>query len=68
MSRERHMHQIKLLDSTFGCEFDNALSRVMSHGGGLDWLTDEQVEEVRAEMIKDFWRQHQITRKHRRAA
>lgn len=64
--RARHEHQIKLNSSTFGNEFDLALTRAMSRYTGLSFFTDEQIAEIRAEMIEREWFRHKINRENRK--
>ena len=64
--RARHEHQIKMNSSTFGNEFDDAVSRAMSRYAGLDWFTDEQIAEIRAEMIEREWFRHKLNRENRK--
>jgi len=67
MTRARHEHQIKMLDSTFGQEFDKALTRVVGrYRRALDFFTDEQIAEIRAEMIERFWFRHKLNRENRK--
>ena len=66
MSRARHEHQIKMLDSTFGREFERALVRVLEDRDGLNWFTDEQIAEIRAEMIEREWFRHKLNRENRK--
>jgi hypothetical protein len=55
-ARTRHEAQIKHYDTRFGREFENALYSVIQDYGGLSFFTDEQVEEIRAAMIKAEWK------------
>lgn len=66
--RARHEYQIKLNSYTLGAgnTFDAALSRVMARWRGLDWFTDEQIAEIRAEMINLQWFRHKINRENRK--
>lgn len=66
--RTRHEHQIKLNDYHLSCgnTFNAALNRVMSRWRGLDWFTDEQVAEIREQMIRDEWFRHKIKRENRK--
>lgn len=66
MSRARHEHQIRLLSSTFGREFDNALRTVMNRSRGLSWFTDDQIADIRAEMIEHDWFRHKLNRENRK--
>jgi hypothetical protein len=68
MSRSRHEHQVRLLDSYRGREFEQALNRVISRSSGFDWFTDEQIAEIRAEMIGREWFRHKLNRQNRRGA
>lgn len=69
MTRARHEASIRRLDTTFGNEFDRALTRVMARYRGLNWLTDDQVAEVRAEMVQTEWdRMRRLKANRRRAA
>jgi len=56
-ARKRHEHQIKLASHVLGQgnTFDDALFRVASRWRGLDWFTDDQLAEIRAEMIHRRW-------------
>jgi hypothetical protein len=66
MSRARHEYQIKTLDYHLAGTtlFSLALTRVM--GRGLSWFTDEQIAEIRAEMIERQWFRHKLNRENRR--
>lgn len=66
--RARHEHQIKLNDYTLSERrtFDLALYGVMRRWRGLDWFTDEQIAEIRAEMIEREWSRHKINRENRK--
>lgn len=68
MTRARHEHQIKINDYTLGGgnTFDSAMNRVVSRWRGLDWFTDEQIAEIRAEMIEAEWFRHKLHRENRR--
>lgn len=68
MMRARYEHQIKLNSYSLGGgnTFDAALSRVMARWRGLDWFTDEQIAEIRAEMIEREWFRHKLNRENRK--
>ncbi|TDR27790.1 hypothetical protein [Aquamicrobium defluvii] len=68
MTRARHEHQIKINDYTLGGgnTFDAAMNRVVSRWRGLDWFTDEQIAEIRAEMIEREWFRHKLNRENRK--
>lgn len=66
MNRARHEHQIKLLNSTFGREFDKALKRVIHRLGGLDFFNDAQIALIREEMILTEAGRHKLNRENRR--
>lgn len=70
MTRARHEHQIKLNSYNLGGSntFDAALNRVMARWRGLDWFTDEQIAEIRAEMIGREWFRHKLNRENRKQA
>lgn len=70
MTRARHEHQIKLNSYSLGGgnTFDAALNRVMERWRGLDWFTDEQIAEIRAEMIEREWFRHKLNRENRKQA
>lgn len=56
MSRDRHEHQIREHQSSQN-QFDKALLNVISRRSNwLDWFTDEQIAEIRAEMVRASWR------------
>ena len=68
--RARHEASIERLDSKFGGEFDKALHRVImdhafSRGRFLAFFTDEQIAEIRADMVRMEWKSHQF-RKYQR--
>jgi hypothetical protein len=63
--RDRHEASIRRLNSTFGREFDNALSRVI--GGRLDFFTDDQIAKIRAEMVRKEADDRQFRRRQRAA-
>lgn len=65
--RERHERQINLNEYHLSCgnTFNAALNRVMARSTGLDWFTDEQVAEIRAEMIEREWFRHKLNRENR---
>lgn len=65
MCRARHEHQIKLLDSTFGREAEKAIDTLVRRHG-LDWFTDEQIADIRDEMIGRCWFHHKFTRANRK--
>lgn len=66
--RARHEHQIKLGSYSLGGSntFDTALNRVMARWRGLSWFTDDQIAEIRAEMIEREWFRHKINRENRK--
>lgn len=68
--RHRHEHQIKINSYNLGGSntFDAALHKVMERWRGLDWFTDEQIAEIRAEMIEREWFRHKLNRENRRNA
>ncbi len=68
MSRARHEHQIGLHKTTFGNEFINALITAINRNGGLSWFSDEQIADIRAEMIEWDWSRHKLNRENRRRA
>lgn len=53
MARTRDEASIKRLNTRFGGEFDKALDRVIDRNRGLNFFTDEQIAEIRAEMVLD---------------
>lgn len=66
--RARYEAQIKLNDFSLGGRntFDTALSRVIGRRvQALNWFTDEQIAEIRAEMIKREWFRHKLNRENR---
>ena len=66
MPRARNEASIRRLNTTFGREFDRALDRVISNHSGLSFWTDEQLEQIRAQMVADAWFSHRINRENRR--
>lgn len=63
--RDRHEASIMRMDSKFGREFDKALSRVI--GGRLDFFTDDQIAQIRAEMVRKEADDRQFQRRQRAA-
>lgn len=53
--RARFESQIKHYDTTFGAEFEDALTKC-AFRTGLSWFTDEQIEEIRDLMVKTEWK------------
>lgn len=66
MSRDKHEASIRWLDTYSGREWQRALDTVIMRHPGLSFYTDEQIEEIRAQMVKDAWFSHQINRQNRR--
>lgn len=68
MTRSRHEHQIKINSYSLNgsSTFDAALHRVMARWRGLDWFTDEQLAEIRAELIQREWWSHNLKRENRK--
>lgn len=52
--RTRFEAQINHYQTTFGGEFDDALS-TLAFRNGLSWFTDEQIAEIRDLMVKTEW-------------
>lgn len=65
-ARARYEHQIKMLDTWAGSELDVAVHRVIARYRGLSFFTDEQIAEIRAEMIGREWFRHKINRENRK--
>lgn len=53
--RTRFEAQIKHYDTFRGREFETALYDTIRGYGGLSFFTDEQIEEIRAAMVKNEW-------------
>ena len=53
--RAHHEKQIRFHDDWAGAEFDKALSRVISRHGGLAFFTDDQIAEIRSDLIQREW-------------
>lgn len=68
MMRDRHEHQIRNLDCFLGgeYEFDRAVQRVIGSHPGLSFFTDEQIAEIRAEIIRAAWFRHKLNRQNRK--
>jgi hypothetical protein len=68
LMRHRHEHQIKINSYSLGGRntFDAALNSVIARWRGLDWFTDEQIAEIRAEMIEREWFRHKLNRENRK--
>lgn len=46
--------QIKHYETTFGTEFDDALTAI-AFRNGLSWFTDDQIAEIRDQIVKTEW-------------
>lgn len=68
MSRDKNEASIRRLDYWSGAAyaFDRALNRVIERHPGMSFYTDEQIEEIRKQMVEDEWFSHQIRRDNRR--
>ena len=64
--RARYEAQIKQLETWSGNEYAAALNRALANHRGMDFFTDEQLEEIRAEMIKREWFRHKLNRENRK--
>lgn len=66
--RARHEHQIKLLTAAFGNSnsFDRSLYRVIYRSRGMSFFTDEQIAEIREDMIRQDWFRHKLNRENRK--
>jgi hypothetical protein len=64
-ARTRHERQIKLLGGALSRQFDTALDRLIRKHG-MAFFTDEQIAELRAEMIGDDWFRHRLNRENRK--
>lgn len=65
-TRKRHERQIAALRTSYRNEFANALYTVMNRRPGLSWFTDEQVADLRAEMLSTQWFRHKLNRENRK--
>lgn len=52
--RTRFEAQIKHYQTTFGNEFEDALT-TLAFRNGLSWFTDDQIAEIRDLMVKTEW-------------
>lgn len=52
--RTRFESQIKHYDTTFGGEFEDALTKC-AFRNGLSWFTDDQIADIRAVMVQSEW-------------
>lgn len=65
MTRARHEHQIKLFGKIGGPAFEDALTYLaLKHG--LDWLTAEQIADMREYLISRAWFSHKLNRENRK--
>lgn len=64
-TRSHHEAQIKRFDSTFGGELEDAIT-TLAFRNGLSWFSDEQIAEIRAEMIEREWFRHKLNRENRK--
>lgn len=55
MSRSKDEKSIKRLDPKNGDLFEDALT-ALAFRHGFKWFTDEQIAEIRAEIIKAEWK------------
>lgn len=63
--RARHECQIRALDTNLGHKFEDAITLLAFHRG-LAWFTDEQIADIRSEIIRSEWVRHQFTRRRRK--
>ncbi len=63
--RARYEAQIKHLDTWSGNEYAAAVNRAIANHRGMDFFTDEQLAEIRAEMIEREWFRHKLNRENR---
>ena len=56
-TRARHEKSIRRADPWLGEKFENALT-LIAFQRGLEWLTDEQVADLRNFMIRHDWRRN----------
>lgn len=64
--RTRDEASIRWLDTWSGQEFERALDRVCARYKGLSFFTDEQIAEIRAEMVSAAWFSHRLNRENRK--
>ncbi len=64
-SRARYEHQIKLFGKIGGRAFDDALTH-LAFEHGLEWFTDDQVEDMRDYLIERSWFSHKLNRQNRK--
>ena len=55
--RDRHESQIKRLDDAFGAALEDAIGN-LAFRNGLSWFTDNQIAEIRDEMIITEWKRN----------
>jgi len=66
-SRERREAFIETFDTLTGRDFDRALKACMHRAGGLAFFTDEQIEQIAAEMVAGLRRRRRMDAENRRA-
>lgn len=67
--RDRHEASIKRLERNTEASFERALSSIVfarGAAGQFDFFTAEQIEDIRAMMVRKAWSDHKF-RKHQRA-
>lgn len=69
--RKRYEHQIVLTErlSSARNTIERAIEECIWRGGKLDlsWFTDDQIADIRAEMISREWSNYRFTRQQRQA-
>lgn len=55
-TRTRHENSIRRADPRLGGKFEDALMTLAAFRNGLDWFTDEQIADLRDELIRADWR------------
>ena len=53
------------MDTGSGQEYAADVNRATANHRGMDFFTDEQLAEIRAEMIKREWFRHKLNRENR---
>lgn len=66
MTRAKHERSIRRADPRLSRKFEDALT-ALAFRNGLDWFTDDQIEDIRNHMVSADWRSNRNAMASRKA-
>lgn len=66
--RARHENQIKRYNRIVAASSYDDAARIFAKKHGLSWFTDEQIADIRRELISQEWSRYRFYRDQRRRA